>query len=281
MNNISYFLWFDGKAEEAMNFYTSVFSNAKRGRVNPMTASFELYGQSFIALNGGPQFKFTPAISFFISCNTEQEVDSLWQKLMEGGSALMPLNKYPFSEKYGWVQDKYGLSWQLNLASTGQKLMPCLLFVGHQCGKAEEAAKFYTGIFKNSGIERMERYQPGEQGPEGTIKHGVFTLEGQHFVAMDSNLQHNFTFTEAISLFVHCQTQEQVDYFWENLSADGQKSRCGWLKDKYGVSWQVVPDALGQLMGDPNPAKSKRVLNAMMKMDKIIIADLQKAHDGQ
>lgn len=279
MKKITLFLWFDGKAEEAMKFYTSVFSNSKPGNVNSMTAGFQLEGQDFIALNGGPMFKFTPATSFFVSCDTEQEIDGIWNKLSDGGMVLMPLNKYPFSEKFGWVQDKFGISWQLNLAHRAQKITPFLMFVGDQHGKAADAAKFYTSIFKNSGIEKMVPFGPGEQGAEGEIKHGVFSLNGQDFMVMDSNGPHQFSFSEAISFFVNCETQEEVDYYWEQLSAGGAPGRCGWLKDKYGVSWQIVPTALGKLMGDPDRTKANSVMQAMMKMNKIDIKGLYAAYD--
>lgn len=293
MQKITPFLWFDNNAEEAAKFYVSVFGNSKVGSITRygeagpapkgtvMTVAFELEGQKFTALNGGPHFKFTPAVSFYVACETEKEVDSLWQKLSEGGSVLMELAKYPFSEKFGWVADKYGLSWQLNLASFPQKITPCLMFVGEQNGKAEEAMKFYTSQFENSSIDRVERYSAGEGGTEGAVKHGVFSLDGKKFIAMDGGTNHPFTFTEAQSFVVDCKTQEEVDEFWRNLSEGGQESQCGWLKDQYGLSWQVTPTILIEMLQDKDAERSKRVMEAMMQMSKIDIPTLQRAYDGR
>lgn len=293
---ITPFLWFDGKAEEAANFYTSVFTPSKiiaikhwpeggpfpKGQV--MNLTFELGGQQFYAFDAGPMFKFNPSVSFFVVCETEEETGDVWQKLAEGGSVLMPLDKYDWSEKYGWVQDRFGISWQVSLgkiSDVGQKFTPALLFTGEQHGKAEAAVNFYTSIFRDSSIAGILKYAAGEGEPAGTVKHAQFSLEGQNFMAMDSGMSKPFVFNEATSFFVSCTTQEEVDHFWEKLSAGGQKSRCGWLKDLFGVSWQIVPEALGRLMHDPDPVKSKNVMNAMMKMDKIIIADLEDAYNQE
>jgi predicted 3-demethylubiquinone-9 3-methyltransferase (glyoxalase superfamily) len=291
MKKITPFLWFDHQAEEAMNFYTSIFKNSRIGNVTRygeggpgpagtvMTGTFQLEGQEFMALNGGPQFTFTPAISFFVNCESQQEVDELWGNLSEGGAVLVELDKYPFSEKFGWVQDKFGISWQLNLASRAQKITPFLMYVGEQHGKAEEAMNLYISLFKNSRIDNIVRYGPGEEEPEGTVTHAVFSLNGQEFMAMDSSREHAFTFTPAISLFVNCETQEEVDYLWEKLSESGEKQPCGWLQDRYGVSWQIIPTILGEMLQDKDPEKSRRVMEAMLKMSKIDIKTLRQAYE--
>jgi predicted 3-demethylubiquinone-9 3-methyltransferase (glyoxalase superfamily) len=301
---ITPYLWFDDQAEEAANFYVSIFSssrsasgekNSEIGSISRygdegaevsgrpsgtvMTVEFRLKGQEFIALNGGPEFKFTPAISFFVSCETEAEINDLWGKLSDRGEILMPLNQYPFSEKFGWVNDKFGVSWQLNLARSEQKITPFLLFVGKQHAKTEEAIGLYTSLFANSRVINIEHFGTGEGEPEGTVKHAKFTLNGQEFMAMDSNLEHHFTFTEAISFFVHCTTQEEVDELWENLTGDGgEEGPCGWLKDKYGVSWQIIPNALTEMLADQNADKAERVMQAMLKMKKIDIEGLKEAY---
>lgn len=295
---ITPYLWFDGQAEEAMNFYTSLFNNARVVEINrypegysegPLAGMegrvihglFELAGYQFMALDGGPLFKFTPAVSFFVNCDTEAEIDALWTALAEGGSALMPLQAYPFSPKFGWIQDRYGLSWQLNLAQSDSKITPFLLFVGPQHGRAEAAIHDYTALFENSGIGQLMRYEAGEPGGvEGTIKHAAFTLNCQPFMAMDSGLDHAFTFNEAISFYVNCDTQEEVDYFWQALSAHPEDEQCGWLKDKYGVSWQIIPTGLIELLNDPDPEKSRRVTEAMLQMKKIEIEKLKQAHEA-
>jgi len=239
-----------------------------------------LEGQQFYAFDAGPMFKFNPSVSFFVVCETREETDLVWQKLVEGGSIMMPLDKYDWSEKYGWLQDRFGISWQVSfgkISDVGQKFTPSLLFTKEHAGKAEEAVKFYTSVFDNSSVSGILKYSAGENEAEGTVKHAQFSLDGQMFMATDSSGPHNFIFNEAISLFVNCKTQEEVDHFWKKLSEGGATSRCGWLKDKFGISWQIVPGVLGKLLSNPDPAKAKRAMGAMMKMDKIIIADLEKA----
>ncbi len=291
MQKIVPFLWFDNQAEEATNFYTSLFNKSKitgitrYGEAGPgpegtvMIVTFQLAGQEFTALNGGPQFTFSPATSFFVNCETQEEIGELWENLREGGAVFMELDKYPFSPQFGWVQDKYGISWQLNLTGSRQTITPFLTFVGEQHGKAEEAMNLYSSLFRNSRIARIERYSRGEDGLEGTVKHAAFTLDRQEFMAMDSNREHRFTFTPAISFFVNCETQEEVDELWEKLSEGGGTEQCGWLHDKYGVSWQIVPTILGELMQDKDPEKSQRVMKAMLQMTKLDIRALREAYE--
>lgn len=297
MQKITSFLWFDKEAEEAAKFYVALFTESKVGDVarydkaaaevsgrpegSSMTVSFKLSGQDFIALNGGPIFKFTPAISFFVSCPTAEQIDRLWAKLSDGGKALMELGKYPFSQKYGWIQDKFGLSWQLYLGEGKQKITPLLMFVGKVAGKAEEAMKFYTSIFKNSKIITAVHYEKGEPDKEENIKHAELMLSRQEFMAMDSSLAHPFTFTEAISFLVSCQTQEEVDELWKKLSAVPEAEQCGWLKDKYGVSWQIVPVAMDEMMQSGTKEQIARVTEAFLKMKKFDIKRLKQAYEGR
>ena len=297
MQKITPFLWFNNNAEEASNFYMSLFKNSKIENIthynatggeisgkpigSVMTVSFQLAGQNFIAINGGPNITFTPAISFFVSCETRQELDELWKSLSNGSTVLMELGKYPFSEKFGWLEDKYGISWQLNLTVRPQKIAPFLMYFGNQYGKAEEAMNFYISLFKQSSVINLEHYGDGENEPEGTVKRTIFSLEGQEFMALDSNMDHHFTFTPAISFVVHCKTQEEINELWEKLSKEGMPEQCGWIKDKYGVSWQIVPVILGQMLGDDDIEKSERVMKAMLEMKKISILDLRLAYESQ
>jgi predicted 3-demethylubiquinone-9 3-methyltransferase (glyoxalase superfamily) len=202
----------------------------------------------------------------------------------------MPLDKYPFSDKYAWVQDKYGVSWQL-IMSTGvikQRIVPSLMFVGNVAGRAEEAIHFYTATFsaapggKTSQIGNIFRYG-ANQGPdkEGTVVFADFELNDGWFAAMDSAQAHNFSFNEAISFVVNCESQNEIDYCWGKLVEGGKESRCGWLKDKFGVSWQIVPVALSKMLGGPDPKRSQRVMQAMLQMRKIDLPALQKAYDQQ
>jgi predicted 3-demethylubiquinone-9 3-methyltransferase (glyoxalase superfamily) len=161
----------------------------------------------------------------------------------------------------------------MSVSKRSQKITPFLWFDNN----AEEAMKFYTSIFKNSKIGGVTRYGEAGPGPKGTVMTGTIQLEGQEFIVLNGGPL--FKFTEAISFVIDCKSQEEVDHLWEKLSEGGEKSRCGWLKDKFGLSWQVVPSILSEMLGDKDPQKAKRVMNAMMKMDKIVIKDLQNAYD--
>lgn len=283
---ITPFLWFDNQAEEAANFYVSVFKKSKIAKTvkhgdRVSVVNFSLGGQSFTALNGGPQFKFNPSISFFVACKTLAETKTVWKKLSEGGMVMMPLSKYDWSEQYGWVQDKYGLSWQVMLGPfdyTNQKIIPSFLFTGPQRGQGEAAIRFYTTVFgENAAIDNLSQYGPGQAGPEGTLQFAAFHLGEQSFSAMDNpQTEAQFTFNEAISFVINCKGQKEVDFYWDKLTADGgQESQCAWLKDKFGVSWQVVPDALPKLLGDADPAVAQRAMANMMQMKKINIRKLK------
>lgn len=290
-------LWFNGNAEEAMNFYTSVFKNSKAGQVSyygeegpgikgkPMVVTFQLEGLEFMGINGGPQFTFTPAVSLFVNCSSGEEMDELFTKLSDGGRVLMEPGNYSFSEKFAWFDDKYGISWQVNFAGKTdnykQKIVPFLMFVGEAHGKAEEAVRLFTSLFDNSEITSVEHWGPGENEPEGTMKQARFLLSGLEFIAMDSSLAHPFTFTPAFSFLVNCRDQKEVDRFWDKLSEGGKKGQCGWLEDRYGISWQIVPEDLGKLMSDKDPEKTARVRQAVLKMNKLEVEKLKEAYDGQ
>ena len=287
------FLWFDNNIEEAVNFYISCFKNSKAGIISRydeasakasgqregsiLTESFQLNGQEFIALNGGPVFKFTPCISFFVVCETEEEIDELWGKFSVDGKILMEFKSYPFSKKYGWVEDKFGLSWQLNLTGDKQKISPLLMFTGKQAGKAEEAINFYTSLFEKSEIINLVHYAEGQGEPVKNIVHSRFSLNNEEFLAMDSSQKFDFNFTPAVSFMVYCDTQEEVDDYWQKLTEGGNEVECGWLEDKYGVSWQIVPRVFMKLLNQPDKEKSKRVMQAMMKMKKFDIKKLEEA----
>jgi predicted 3-demethylubiquinone-9 3-methyltransferase (glyoxalase superfamily) len=191
----------------------------------------------------------------------------------------MPLDQYPWSDLYGWLQDKYGVSWQLSLGSSEEKpqpdVFPSLLFTGEQNGKAEAAINFYTSLFENSKVELIARYQAGEHDTEDHIKFALFTIDGQKLSVMDSSHNHAFNFNPGNSFVVNCDTQEEIDYLWLNLTEGGREDRCGWCQDAFGVSWQIVPTILGQLMSDPQ--KAPKVVEAFMKMTKFDIQVLTNA----
>jgi predicted 3-demethylubiquinone-9 3-methyltransferase (glyoxalase superfamily) len=290
-------LWFDKEAAEAARFYCDAIQGS---RINSLVVlrdtpsgdcdlvSFELAGQPFMAISAGPFFKLNPSTSFILSFNpsqgrTQADLEALWNKLLPGGSVLMPLQAYPLAPLYGWIQDRYGLSWQLNLSDPGGEarpfITPALLFVGEVCGKAEEAQDFYVSVFPNARRGATMRYPAGmESEREGTLMYSEFMLAGQGFAAMDSAYPHNFAFNEAISFMIYCDTQAEIDHYWTRLSAVPEVEQCGWLKDRYGLSWQVVPRALEQMLQDPDPERVNRVNQAVLRMKKLDLLELQKAY---
>jgi predicted 3-demethylubiquinone-9 3-methyltransferase (glyoxalase superfamily) len=292
MPRITPHLWFDKEAKEAAGFYTSIFKGSKIKSTTTLAdtpsgtvdlVAIELWGLEFRLLSAGPLFKFTPAVSFLLRCDTKDEVDALWSELSREGSVFIELGEYPFSERYGWTEDRYGLSWQMMFSkerANGPRITPTLLFVGDQCGKAGEAINFYASVFHNTSLGPILRYGKGQEpNQEGTIKHATFVLEGESFAAMDSARAHNFTFNEAISFMVPCSTQEEVDYYWAKLSADRNAEQCGWLKDKYGLSWQIVPTIMEEMLEDKDKAKVARVTEAFLQMKKFDIAKLKEAYE--
>jgi predicted 3-demethylubiquinone-9 3-methyltransferase (glyoxalase superfamily) len=277
-NDIYPCLWFDGRAKEVADFYCSVYTNSSILEETNMVVKFELSGEKFMCLNGGSQFLINPSISFFVIFETLEEVDWTWTKLMENGFALMPIDKYDWSDRYGWVQDKYGVSWQIalgNLEDTGRKFTPSLLFTGSQKGNAEKALLFYTSIFDESSVDGILRYTRDDIDVEGFVKHAQFRLGKNVFMAMDSSLPHPFSFNEAISFVIECENQKEIDYYWENLSAHPEAEQCGWLKDQFGISWQIIPSVLSKLMLDPQ--KSQRVTREFLKMKKLDVQRLINA----
>lgn len=310
MQKITPCLWFDKNCEEAVTFYTTVFPNSKirsmkrypegmsegpmqgmEGKV--LTAIIELDGHVFQALDGGPIFKISPAISFMLNfdpskmTDAEAKLNDMWAKLSDGNSTVrMELQEYPFSKRYGWVEDRFGVNWQLILTDPAGEprpfIIPSLLFTQDVSGKAEEAAQYYVSMFKNSKMGAVAKYpMDTEMQKAGDVMFEDFMLENQWFSAMDGGATaHNYTFNEAVSLSIETADQAETDYFWERLSAHPENEQCGWVKDKYGVSWQIVPKRLGELMSDPDQKKSNRVLSAMLAMKKLDIAALEAAYNS-
>lgn len=301
MQTIIPHLWFDKQAKESAEFYASVFPDAKVTNVSTIhdtpsgdcdIVSFEIAGYSFMAISAGPYFAINPAISFMLNFDpskddqAEAHLNELWEKLSEGGKALMPLDAYPFSKRYGWIEDKYGVSWQLILTDPEGEprpfIVPSLAFTKEQFGKAEEATDFYISVFKNAKRGMIAKYPAGmEPSTEGTIMFTDFQLENQWFAAMDAAGEHRFTFNEGVSLIVKCESQEEIDYFWEKLSAHPEAEQCGWLKDRYGISWQITPTRMDEMMRDATPEQADRVTKSFLSMKKFDIETLEKAYRGE
>lgn len=287
-------LWFDKNAEEAVNFYISLFPNSKIGSTSRfgkegfehhqmpegtvITMEFEMEGQNFLALNGGPIFKFNESVSFFVYCESDERIEFLYKKLSEGGIINMPLDKYDWSGKYAWVKDKFGVSWQLDVdkINSPQKIVPALLFVNDKFAKVNEAVNHYISIFPNS---KLIFSSPHPDSNETLF--AQFSLNGNLFNAMSGAGEHKFDFNEAISFIINCESQEEVNYYWGKLTEGGSESMCGWLKDKFEVSWQVVPTEMFKYIGGPDKAKSSRALKAMFQMKKLDLDLFKKAYEGE
>lgn len=301
-------LWFDREAVEAAKFYASVFPNSRVGDVTPIPADtpsgpagsveiaeFTVFDQPFIAINAGPHFRINPSISFMVNFDplffgaaetrdqdARNRIDEVWAKLSDGGKVMMPLDEYPFSKRYGWVEDRYGVSWQLILTDPAGEprpaIIPSLMFTEQNAGKAEEAINYYVSVFRKAQAGSLHRYGPG-QSPEGeeTIAFGEFTLEDQWFTAMDSARTHGFVFNEAVSLMVYCEDQDEIDYYADKLSVSPASEQCGWVKDRYGVSWQVTWRPLDQMMKDPDEHRARSVAEAMLRMKRLDVAALEQA----
>lgn len=301
MQRIVPHLWFDKEAKEAAEFYTSLLPQSEVQSITTLrdtpggdaeAVSFVLAGYQFMAISAGPLFALNPTVSFMLNFDpsmiedAEGRLRATWAALSDGGTPLMPLQNYPFSELYGWIQDKYGVSWQLILTDPSGEdrpfIVPSLLFVGDVRGKAEEATEFYMSVFRGAGRGVISRYGPGQEpDQEGTLNFTDFTLEGQWFAAMDSALPHAFAFNEAISLMVRCDTQGEIDQYWEKLSAVPEAEQCGWLKDKYGLSWQIVPTAMNDMLVNGSREQIERVTQAFLPMKKFDISVLLEAYNPQ
>ncbi len=300
MQKIVPHLWFDKEASEAARFYTSLFPNSEIQRSVTLqdtpsgdaeTVSFTIAGHEFMAISAGPLFTFNPSVSFILNFDpsmmdsAEQRLRAAWDSLSNGGEVLVPLQKYPFSELFGWTKDRFGVSWQLMLTDPAGEdrpfIVPLLMFVGEQCERAEEATDFYLSVFHGSRRGALVRYDEGQEPDKpGTVAFTDFMLEGLWFGAMDSAQPHEFAFNEAISLMVACDTQEEIDEYWEKLSAVPAAEQCGWLKDKYGLSWQVVPAAMTEMMETGTREQIDRVTQAFLPMKKFDISALERAYHG-
>lgn len=297
MQRIVPHLWFDTQASQAAQFYCSVFPDSAIRRTLTLqdtpsgdaeTVSFALAGYEFMAISAGPSFTFNPSVSFMVNFDpsrmdrADSQLRTTWDALADGGSVLMPLQEYPFSQLYGWTQDRYGVSWQLILSDPAGEdrpfIVPSLMFVGDVCGRAEEASAFYIDVFHDSRRGSISRYGKDQEPDEaGTVNFTDFMLEGQWFAAMDSAAGHGFSFNEAVSLMVNCATQAEIDEYWRKLSAVPEAEQCGWLKDKYGLSWQIVPTALNEMMATGTREQVDAVTQAFLPMKKFDTATLEEA----
>ncbi len=250
----------------------SCFEKSKITAQSPIVTEIEVSDQKFILLDGGPIYTPNPSISFYYICENIKELEKIWKAFVQEGQVMMPLDN-------GWVTDKFGISWQLSLgkiSDVGQKITPCLMFTGKQYGRVDEAMKHYANVFKNARVEGILRYAANElPDKEGKVKHAQMAIDGQKFMFMESAADHSFSFSEGVSLTVYCESQDEIDYYWEKFTESGEESMCGWLKDKFGVSWQIIPTMLGKIMSDPS--KAGKAAQAFMSMRKLNIEQIIQA----
>ncbi len=298
MQKISPCLWFTDDASEAAKLYTSIFKNSKihkttyysasSAKVSGMpegsvlTVDFQIAGLQVQALRGGPYFKHTPATSLFVTCGSADELDSIYKKLSPGGETQMELGEYPFSKRYAFFSDKYGVHWQLFLEEgAAQKITPCIIFGGDKQGLGAKAVPFYCELFKESQVIVDKRYGKNEGGLEGSIMHARVSFFGSEMVIMDAGQNAPLPLTGAISFTVLCKNQDEVDYFWNTIAKSGKEIQCGWIEDQFGVSWQIVPEGTDELVFGPDKAAAERANEAMLKMKKLNINELRKAYENR
>jgi predicted 3-demethylubiquinone-9 3-methyltransferase (glyoxalase superfamily) len=290
MKPIVPYLWFDHQAEAAVDLYTHTFLHSHVVSNSLYTASgaevsgrpegsllsidFVIAGQPMVALNGGPTYSFTPANSFYVHCAFPEEVDRIYEKLSAGGEVLMELGAYPFSSRFTWVKDPFGVNWQIMQSDQPAQIVPGFLFTGPHIGQAEAAIQHYIATIPHSKLRVMEK------SPDGFVQYASFTLNGQTFAATESNFDHGFDFSPAISYLLNCETEEEFESVWSALADETTDPQCGWVTDRFGITWQIVPEALFTLVNSDDKIRSERVLKALYPMKKINVAVLKQAFRG-
>ncbi|MEY8692182.1 VOC family protein [Mammaliicoccus sciuri] len=287
-------LWFDNEAQEAVDYYMQTFPESEiisdvtytdtpSGDAKQLT--FNIFGYKFMAINAGPYFTKNPSISFTVLFNQSEAalLDKVWTALAHNGKIMMELDTYDFSEKYGWLEDQFGVSWQLLITDQpfDDRIRPSFMFINENVGRAEEAINYYTSVFKNSGDISKFYYPEGmEPDKPDTLAHAEFKLEDQYFVALDSAHKHEFNLNEGISLMLFLEDQQEIDYYWDKLSSVPEAEQCGWVKDQFGVSWQIVPKIMDQMAEEGTPEQISNVTKAFLKMKKFDVETLIKAYEG-
>ena len=278
MNNDIYpCVLFEREAADAGTFYADLYGGTASSE-NPFVTMVDVFGQKLMLLNYGMPIDKTPALNLHLKIDDDAEVDRIFSALKEGGRELMPLGSYPWSPRYGWVNDRFGTSWQVygtGGATQPQTLVPSLMFVGDKVGKCSEAMELYTSTFLNS------RSNGAKKDDKGNVMHADFEIDGYHLYAMDSEGPHAFHFNNGVSMLVLTDDQAQTDHYWSSLLAGGGKEmQCGWLEDRYGVRWQIAPKAIIAMVGDnANPEKQQRAIAEMMKQIKLEIAPIEAAYN--
>lgn len=269
-------IWVEKPPKEVFDFYQSVFDNSGIDQDYEMVVYGRLENSAFMILGGNNNYRPNSSISFMVMSKDKEKTDRYYQALIKGGSALMPLDSYEWSSHYGWVIDKYGISWQLyteddhaDEKSTGS-IVPTLMFANEQQGRCREALEHYRQIFPSMRIDGILDYPSGEFA--GQVMHTQFKIQDFTLMAMDSGVPQTFSFNDTISLTLLCKDQGGVDYYWDRLLKEGNAIQCGWLVDKFGIRWQVVPDGMDKLLFEHPQGEEN--MKRMMGMIKLNIEEL-------
>ena len=293
-------IWCNGTAEEAGAFYAGALPDTEYAVESryptegllpfqeplagqPLTVAVTLGGTRLVLVNAGPEFRPNLALSLMLNFDpsrisggalaAREQLDAAWDALSADGEVRMPIGEYPFSPRYGWVEDRYGVNWQLMLTNPDgdprPNVVPCLMFGGPVQNRADEAIDFYTSVFPDAGPgQRVPYGEPTGPATAEALMFGEFRVGDQWFAAMDSGAEQEETFSCGVSLEVQCADQAEIDRLWDALSAVPEAEQCGWLADRFGVSWQIVPENMGELMAHPG------AFERMLEMKKLIIAEL-------
>ena len=283
--------WCNGTLAEQTRAYAGLFPGALiDGRPaavwgpGAMAALLTLDGCDVQLIDGGPMYAPTPALSLFVQRQTEAGVRALWDGLADGGTVLMPLDAWPWARLFGWVQDRWGVTWPVNLGplhEVGRAITPYLTFTGPAAGKARAALDLYARALPGLTVDGIHDHDGSGPDPAGTVMHAQIRLRGGTMMLSDSAHPHAWGFTPGTSLSVLCDTQDQVDRLWDLLSSEGgQPARCGWLTDPFGVSWQIVPRLLHDTMLTGTADQKARLVAAFLPMGKLDIATLAAAIHG-
>ena len=270
-------IWCDGTADEAARFYADVFREGSVVEQVPgLAATVSIHGFRLSLINGGGQYAPNPSISCILNFDpllfggedqARTYLDELYERLSTGG-VLMELGEYPFSPRYAWVRDRFGMTWQLMLTDPAGEprpfILPSFMFGGTNHANAEEATEAWIALFDDARRGALRRYEEGGPMEAGTVMFTDFTLRGTWMAAMDSGASQDLTFTRGVSMIVSCRDQEEIDRYWTGLSAVPEAERCGWCVDRWGVSWQVIPHNIAELMAD---AATREKILQMGKID--------------
>ncbi len=288
-------LWIDSdRLQEAVQLYVDAIPNSRINMVDTYKNAgpnfdqtvcvfeFELAGRRLQAFGGGSHQELNPSISLKFASSDRETVERVGAALLEGGFELMPFGSYPWSEYFGWVSDRYGVTWQVLVEPVETAIVaPAMMFVGDQYGRAGEAIELYTSLFPDSGVDVLQLFGDESAADRGKVLYSMIHLAGQRFDLTDSGVGHSFQFNDMVSLAVMCEGQAEVDRYWDGLIAGGgEPVQCGWLKDRFGVSWQVVPRRFTELLRSGSPDQAAAVIRCMINQVKIDVAELEAAFNA-